>query len=92
VHRRERRHRRRDYVLRAEFSARPTGVSHAVGLCLVPMDPVASVVGIHLMDFLSAYRCTRTEGRYQFGLIGRAFGRRGRGRCRVVAVEKRETE
>ena len=53
------------------------------------MDPVAGVVGIRLVDFLSAYRRTRTEGRHQFGLIGCAFGR-DNGRCRVVTLEKRE--
>jgi hypothetical protein len=90
VHRRERRYCRSDYVLRAQFPARPARISDAVGLCVVPMDPFASVVSLRLVDFLSAHRRSRTEGRNEFRLIGCASGRRGCGCYRMVAVEKAE--
>ena len=61
VHWREWRHRRRDYILRAQFSARPARIPDAVGFCLVPMDPIAGLVGLRLVDFLSAYRRVGTE-------------------------------
>ena len=92
MHRRERRHCWRDYVLRAQFSARPARVPDAMGLCLVPMDPLAGVVGLRFVDFLSTYRRSRTESRHQFRLIGCAFGRRGYGHYRLVTLEKRETQ
>ena len=92
MHRRERRHCWRDYVLRAQFSARPARVPDAMGICLVPMDPLAGVVGLRLVDFVSAYRCFGTEGRHQFRLIGCAFGQRGCGHCRLVTLEKREAQ
>ena len=53
---------------------------------------LAGVVGLRFVDFLSTYRRSRTESRHQFRLIGCAFGRRGCGRCRVVTLEKRETQ
>ena len=58
---REWRHRLRDYILRAQFSARPARIPDAVGFCLVPMDPIAGLVGLRLVDFLSAYRRVGTE-------------------------------
>jgi hypothetical protein len=64
------------------------GFSDAVGPCLVSMDPVAGMVGFHLVDFVSNHRGYRTDGRDQFRLIGGPFGRRGSWRYRVVALEK----
>src|SRR6266542_5120974 len=48
-------------LLRAQFSARPARIPDAVGFCLVPMDPIAGLVGLRLVDFLSAYRRVGTE-------------------------------
>src|SRR5438034_898385 len=62
------------------------------GFVWVRWDPLAGVVGLRFVDFLSTYRRSRTESRHQFRLIGCAFGRRGCGRCRVVTLEKRETQ
>src|SRR5439155_14541275 len=66
MHRCERRHCRRDYVLRTQFSANTYRIPDAMGICMVPMDPVAGMVGLRLVDCLSAHWRRRTKGRDQF--------------------------
>jgi hypothetical protein len=56
------------------------------------MDPVAGMVGLCLVDFVSNHQHYRTEGGDQFRLIGFPFGLRGGGRYRVVALEKGDIE
>jgi len=55
---------------------------------LVPVDPTASVVCFHLVDFLSAYRRLGTKDRHQFGFILRALGWSVNWRRRVADVAR----
>ena len=90
MHRCERRHCRRDYVLRTQFSANTYRVPDAMGICMVPMDPVAGMVGLRLVDCLSAHWRRRTKGGDQFRLIGCASRRRSSGHRYLADLEKAE--
>ena len=90
MHRRKRRHCRRHYVLRTEFSADATGFSNAPGIRPVSLDSIACLVRFGALDFVPGPRHTRTESRNQFRLIRRAFGRSsGRPRVAPLATKQR---
>jgi hypothetical protein len=90
VHRRQRRHCRRHYVLRTEFSADATRVSDALGFCMVSLDSIARLVRFRPLVCFPDHRDTRAESRNEFRLIGRAFRRRGIRRSRVARLAKTE--
>lgn len=83
LHRRQRRHCRRHYILCIEFPADATRFSNALGLYLVSLDSIAGVVRFRSLDSVPTRRHSRAEGRDELGIAGGTF-RRGRSRgCRM---------
>ena len=74
LHRCQRRHRRRYYILRTEFSEDAARFLDAMGFRLVSLDSIARMVRFRPLDFVSNDRHSRAESRNEFRLLGAHLG------------------